>query len=158
MSTYAMWSSMNRNSTTDNAETGPSTTDREFLRYATLGGATPGMADAMGTLALFSYLSGLKLSPFKSLERALAHLGRSVRTALRGKSEAGEAAEMIPVEHLEEIFREVRRHQWLEAEKAGKNIWAEHNPHDPDAVAFRDWVAKHYGSWRDSRPDMITAR
>ncbi len=148
---------METNEMRDDDSEGPA--NKQFLRYATLGGATPGMADAMGMLALFTYLSERDFSPLKSAERGLARLGRTAARLGSGRQTADSApADMVPVEQLEELFREVRRHQWLEAEKAGKDIWAERNPHDPDAVAFRDWAAKHYSAWRSSRGKLLPAR
>lgn len=45
------------------------------------------------------------------------------------------------------MMDEVRRYKWLEAERAGRDIWRERNPHDPEAVAFQEWFRNHFGAW-----------
>jgi hypothetical protein len=55
----------------------------------------------------------------------------------------------IPYHRAHDLLAEARRHSWLEAEKAGRDIWSERSPKDPEAEAFRDWFARHYRSWRD---------
>lgn len=142
-----------------------------MLRHAALGGSTPGMADALGILAFYAYLDDIGFHP---VDWAVSALRRSVAALRRSADPSPEKAvpavlemirtvaprpsgDSIPVEQLAELFREVRRHQWLEAEKAGRNVWAERCPEDPDGFALRDWMARHYASWRAQRRRMPTA-
>lgn len=126
-----------------------------IVRHAALGATIPGMSDALGMLAFYEYLDEIGFRP-------LAWVGRlwSRATSLKALASAEvppmatvrailpAAPEHIPVDMLPELFREVRRHQWLEAEKAGRNIWAERSPEDPDGLALRDWMGRHYATWR----------
>lgn len=55
-----------------------------------------------------------------------------------------------------EMMNEVRRFQWIEAERAGRDIWRERSPKDPEAGALREWFRLHFGAWylenRKTRP------
>jgi hypothetical protein len=55
----------------------------------------------------------------------------------------------LPVadEAFAQMMDEVRRFQWLEAEKAGKDIWRQRYPEDPEGGALREWFARHFGAW-----------
>jgi len=44
---------------------------------------------------------------------------------------------------------EILRHKWIESEKAGHDIGFE--------KALLDWVMRHRGGWRDSRPRQSRA-
>lgn len=48
---------------------------------------------------------------------------------------------------FEEMMEEVRRFQWIEAERAGKNIWRESSHQDPEAAAFTEWFRRHFAEW-----------
>lgn len=50
-----------------------------------------------------------------------------------------------------EMMEEVRRFQWIEAERAGRNIWAESSCKDPEVAAFKEWFRRHFGAWYLSR-------
>jgi len=45
------------------------------------------------------------------------------------------------------MMNEVRRFQWLEAERAGRDIWAERDKKNPERVALSEWFRKHFGAW-----------
>ena len=64
-----------------------------------------------------------------------------------------------------EMMEEVRRYKWLEAERAGRDIWSERSRQDPEAAAFLEWFRKYYGEWYFSRQThrkmaqtLVTAR
>lgn len=61
------------------------------------------------------------------------------------------ATPKIRVTQVDDLLQEVSRHRWLEAEKAGRDIWQEQDPRDPEGVALRDWFYKHYASWYQAR-------
>lgn len=45
------------------------------------------------------------------------------------------------------MMNEVRRYKWLEAERAGRDIWAERDKTDPERLALSEWFRKHFGAW-----------
>jgi len=54
----------------------------------------------------------------------------------------------IPFYRAQDIELEVQRYKWIEAEKAGRDIWQERNPKDPEGVALRDWVRNYLENWK----------
>lgn len=56
----------------------------------------------------------------------------------------------IPFYRSKDILWEAKRHKWIEAEKAGRDIWTERDPQDPDGCALRDWVSKYLDAWKRS--------
>ena len=54
----------------------------------------------------------------------------------------------------EEFVEEVRRFRWIEAEKAGCDIWAAHP--DPEAAAMSVWVRRHFTDWYRHRASSGT--
>jgi hypothetical protein len=75
---------------------------------------------------------------------------RHYRTYRELRSKLG--AELnISYHEVDDLLEEVARHRWIEAEKAGADIWLQRNPADPMAPALRDWFTKHYNTWRKSR-------
>jgi len=129
-----------------------------LVRHAALGATIPGMSDALGMLAFYQYLDEIGFRPFAWLGRLWSR-ATSLKTLASGeippmatvetiRTIPSADPESIPVDALPELFREVRRYQWLEAEKAGRNIWAERSPEDPDGLALRDWMSRHYATWR----------
>jgi hypothetical protein len=54
-------------------------------------------------------------------------------------------------EEFDAMMTEVKRFKWLEAEKAGRDIWRERCPDDPEGGALREWFNKHFGAWYLSR-------
>jgi len=64
----------------------------------------------------------------------------------------------VPVsdEEFGEMMAEVRKFKWLEAEKAGRDIWRERHPEDPEAGALRIWFEKHFGAWYLARQNRFS--
>lgn len=75
---------------------------------------------------------------------------RHYRTYRDLRSKLGEELH-IPYHEVDDLLEEVARHRWIEAEKAGADIWVQRNPNDPMAPALRDWFTKHYNAWRRAR-------
>lgn len=74
--------------------------------------------------------------------------GREEAATLRDRVEQTLGVELpIEYEAVPEMLEEVRRFKWLEAERAGRDIWAEQHPTDPEAHALRTWFQKHFGAW-----------
>ncbi|MCC6548291.1 hypothetical protein IT570_14105 [Candidatus Sumerlaeota bacterium] len=46
-----------------------------------------------------------------------------------------------------DMIEEVRRFKWLEAERAGRDIWRERHPSDPEGGALREWFRLYFGAW-----------
>ncbi len=49
------------------------------------------------------------------------------------------------------MMEEVHRFKWLEAEAAGRDIWRERSPENPEAAAIREWFGRHFGAWYMAR-------
>jgi hypothetical protein len=58
--------------------------------------------------------------------------------------------DLYPEASAREILKRVSEHQWLEAEKAGRDIWAERDPQCPRRAAVRDWFRRFFLRWRTS--------
>lgn len=58
---------------------------------------------------------------------------------LRPTGGAGKAEDQEFQQRVQEILREVRRHKWLESEKAGHDIGGN--------KAALDWIEHHYDAW-----------
>ncbi len=87
----------------------------------------------------------------------LAHFWSQYRKWREVRNKLGVSLD-IPCTEVDDLLTEVQRHRWIEAEKAGRDIWASRNPRDPESSALRDWFAKHYQSWRAARGgDMLGA-
>lgn len=65
----------------------------------------------------------------------------------------------LPLEQrdVEAMMEEVRRFKWLEAERAGRDIWAERHPENPDQGALREWFRLHFGAWYLARRKAVRA-
>lgn len=48
---------------------------------------------------------------------------------------------------LRALMGEVKTYKWLEAERAGHDIWLTRNPVDPDGTALQEWFRQHFGAW-----------
>jgi hypothetical protein len=48
-----------------------------------------------------------------------------------------------------EMLVEIQRHRWLEAEKAGRDIWVERDPENPHRAAVADWLGRFFRPWRE---------
>lgn len=77
---------------------------------------------------------------------------RNAHSALRSYYEE-QLGFHIPVsdEALEEMLKEVKKFQWIEAERAGRDIWAERCPKNPEAGAAKEWFRNHFGAWYSYR-------
>lgn len=63
----------------------------------------------------------------------------------------------IPYHEVDDLLEEVARHRWIEAEKAGADIWVQRDPKDPMAPALRDWFTKHYNNWHKAREERAAS-
>lgn len=63
----------------------------------------------------------------------------------------------IPFYRVNDIVAEARHYKWIEAEKAGRDIWVEKCPSDPEGCAVREWVARHFDAWKQSHLSQKTA-
>ena len=57
-----------------------------------------------------------------------------------------------------ELLAEVHRFKWLEAERAGRDIWRERHPSDPEAGAAREWFRLYFGAWYLARTNRKLSR
>jgi hypothetical protein len=64
----------------------------------------------------------------------------------------------VPVsdDEFADMMQEVKRFKWLEAEKAGRDIWRERHPEDPELGALRTWFERHFGAWYLGRQRSVT--
>lgn len=53
----------------------------------------------------------------------------------------------LEAEQVQDMMAEVRKFQWIEAERAGRDIWRERDPRNPEGLALREWFRLHFGSW-----------
>jgi hypothetical protein len=110
--------------------------------------------DAAGVAAYAHYLDSINAeagpSPAMRLYRHIATLVQRYRRYRRAAKALGAAPE-IPLSRIDEILAEASAHRWIEAEKAGSDIWVAADPADPEGAALRDWFAKHYQAWRAAR-------
>ncbi|MDX2176093.1 MAG: hypothetical protein SF028_06445 [Candidatus Sumerlaeia bacterium] len=78
-------------------------------------------------------------------DTALAALG------LRGRRRMAEDAlgMELPLrdDELDAMMAEVERYKWLEAERAGRDIWRERDAENPLRPALVEWFRRHFGSW-----------
>ncbi len=95
---------------------------------------------AFAIVALRDYLPEINLWNRLEVAWRRIKLRRSVEKKLGKKLVIEDTA-------IEMMVEEVRRFKWLEAERAGRDIWVEHNPQDPEAPAFQQWFARHFGAW-----------
>lgn len=50
-----------------------------------------------------------------------------------------------------DLLAAISEHRWIEAEKAGRDIWVEKDPSCPRCAATRDWMSRffpHWAQWR----------
>lgn len=113
--------------------------------------AFPGM-DAARSAALTYFAEHLVegWSPVRSAADGVRTLARRYKLYRQTADLLG-ANPKIPVTDIEAMLAEVRSHRWIEAEKAGADIWSAVDPENPDRAALRDWFAKHYHNWRAAR-------
>jgi hypothetical protein len=124
------------------------------LAYSSQTGGAPGLGSfnpVLGAMALGELARELSLSQLRDLiitpiRRLVARLG------LTGGSDRLDKrlglALPLSDQAYSEMMEEVRRYKWLEAERAGRDIWKERaKAEDPEAVAFREWFRQYYGAW-----------
>jgi len=119
--------------------------DSEFSNYQLLCLYAP---HAMAADLLFAEAEGA-LS-WKNLKHAALRLFGKNPKAIELHDQVQEVLGVnLPVEGdaILEMMDEVRRFKWLEAERAGRDIWRERNPSDPEAGATREWFQRHFGAW-----------
>jgi len=58
--------------------------------------------------------------------------------------------DFYPETAARDILKQASEHQWLEAEKAGRDIWAERDPQCPRRAAVRDWFRRFFLRWRNT--------
>lgn len=140
--------------------------DNALMALSLSGGPLMGSAVLLGMLSLSRFREQFRLD---TPEPAVAKTGRlrpslpaaaqlvdRVRVAREHRAQYRRLCEVlamrpeIPAHKAPEILAEVERHRWIEAEKAGHDIWSAQNPSDPASVAVRDWFFKHYHTWRSS--------
>jgi hypothetical protein len=63
----------------------------------------------------------------------------------------------VPYEKIDDLLVEVERHRWIEAEKAGRDIWSEQNPADPEGLALRHWFRAHFSKWHRHHVQGLTS-
>ncbi|MCB2155791.1 hypothetical protein KQI84_12985 [bacterium] len=63
--------------------------------------------------------------------------------------------DMVPYSKVDCLFAEVERHRWLEAEKAGRDIWTERNPADPEGTALQDWFGRYFRAWYSANVEQV---
>jgi hypothetical protein len=120
-----------------------------------MGGMSSSMGlSAISLVAFLDYTSRLRAerraANEPSLFDQLRHFWGQYRKWRDVKNRLGVALD-IPCTEVDDLLAEVQRHRWIEAEKAGRDIWSARNPRDPETSALRDWFSKHYQNWRAAR-------
>lgn len=75
--------------------------------------------------------------------------GRDPRTEQMRRELESRLGVSLPLDGrlLKALREEVSRYKWLEAERAGHDIWRSRDPRDPDGTALREWFRQYYGEW-----------
>lgn len=117
-------------------------------QLAASGALPPGDASALALTALAQeigpfldpqYLRGRIAAYFVQLRSRHAEKARL-------RNHLGVDLPLTP-EECARMGAEVRRFQWIEAERAGRNIWVERDASNPDAAATAEWFRRHFGAW-----------
>lgn len=53
----------------------------------------------------------------------------------------------LPEPQARRVLAEIHNFKWLQAEKAGTDIWLEKAPHNPLAAAAAEWARRHWGDF-----------
>lgn len=118
--------------------------------------ADPSQAFALGALLAMDEAARMltrrpgNSDPRLLLRRIFAMLrGRNCSAVgLRDRMEQALGVQLpIAEDGVIEMIEEVHRFKWLEAERAGRDIWRERNPTDPEALALREWFRLYFGAW-----------
>lgn len=112
----------------------------------------PNMTAAVDPAAIVMFYEELgKAMNWKKVRRgALRLFGRRHYEAAQARDRIQETLGIeLPLEasQITELMNEVQRYKWLEAERAGRDIWRERDPRDPEAGALREWFSRHFGAW-----------
>jgi len=126
-----------------------------------LAGMSPGMSPSAVSLVAFLNYSARRRSERLALREPglldqFRHFWSQYRKWREVRNKLGVSLD-IQCTEVDEMLAEVQRHRWIEAEKAGRDIWASRNPHDPDTSALRDWFTKHFEKWRAARGQKIAS-
>jgi hypothetical protein len=54
-------------------------------------------------------------------------------------------------QEAQDLLAQIASHRWIEAEKAGRDIWSERDPVCPACAAGRDWLSRHFSDWLNWR-------
>jgi hypothetical protein len=65
--------------------------------------------------------------------------------------------EYFSEEEARVMLQEVDKHAWIQAEKAGRDIWAEADPEYPRRAAMKDWFLQHFERWVTCRQQLAGA-
>ena len=127
---------------------------RIMMISASFGSALPSPANAIAAATMLNTSSEYSNRPVQhravkkpSLWKVFKEYLKDYRDYRRLTSTVGTDLE-IPFYRVNDIVTEARRYKWIEAEKAGRDIWVEKCPADPDGCALREWVARHFESWK----------
>lgn len=127
--------------------------------------AAPGVPNPYAFMVLMEEVK--KLQSWKRFARSLAQLRERFFTSdpeptgqALPQATAHQYGINLPLkdECLADMLEEVHRFKWIEAERAGRDIWRERDPQDPDSVAFKEWFRQHFGAWYLSRQSRRLAR
>ena len=47
-----------------------------------------------------------------------------------------------------DLIHQIQEYKWLEAERAGRDVWKDGLPSQAWDTAARKWIAQHYSAWR----------
>ncbi|MEQ8822574.1 MAG: hypothetical protein RLY93_20245 [Sumerlaeia bacterium] len=67
------------------------------------------------------------------------------------------AEKSLPLPLVDSLLDEVARYRWIEAQKAGFDVWAVGYPEDPERGAMAEWLRKHYDGWYRAQHRALTA-
>ncbi|MDX1971067.1 MAG: hypothetical protein SFY68_00910 [Candidatus Sumerlaeia bacterium] len=129
---------------------------RILLLSASYGAAFPSLAAPLVAASAVDFhfseeipVNATPTQPRRTLFRYVADLWAQYQAYRRLTQLLGKELD-IPFYRSEDILAEAQRHKWLEAEKAGRDIWCERDPYDPEGCALRDWVSRYLDSWKRS--------
>lgn len=54
-----------------------------------------------------------------------------------------------------DLILRIQEYKWLEAERAGRDVWKDGSPSQAWETAARDWIAQHYSAWRAYWSDQL---
>jgi len=54
-----------------------------------------------------------------------------------------------------DLILRIQEYKWLEAERAGRDVWKDASPTQAWDAAARGWIAQHYAAWRAHWLDQL---